>query len=51
MSSALHPGERVLVDRSLKATFIRYTDGGGAVVSIGLDTRIVDPIVLTREEA
>lgn len=51
MAPDLHPGERVLVDRSLLATFVRYTDGGGAVVRVGVDTRIVDPVVITREEA
>lgn len=43
------PGERVLVDRALPATFVRYA-GAAAVISVGVDTRLVDPVVLSRTE-
>jgi len=48
--SDFHKGERVLVDRSLVATFVRYS-GAAAVIQVGLDSRIVDPIILSRLEA
>ena len=43
------PGERVLVDRSLPARFVRYA-GAAAVISVGVDTRVVDPVVLSKSE-
>jgi hypothetical protein len=45
------PGERVFIDRTLPAVFIRYTETGAAVVQIGVDTRVVDPVILGRAEA
>lgn len=44
------PGERLLVDRVIPATFVRYSEDKAAVIQIGVDTRVVDPVVLTRWE-
>lgn len=48
--SDFQKGERILVDRSLVATFVRYS-GAQAVIQVGLDSRLVDPVVLSRLEA
>lgn len=46
-------GEPVLIDRSLKAEFLRYVRPGdaNAIVRIGLDTRIVEVGHLSTQEA
>lgn len=49
MSDTFRPGERLLVDRVIPATFVRYSGDRAAVIQIGVDTRIVDPVVLSRE--
>lgn len=45
-------GERLMVDRSTPAVFVRYVGEQGdlAVIAIGSDTRLVSTVVLTREE-
>jgi hypothetical protein len=45
----LKRGDRVYLDRSVPAVFVRYA-GAAAVVQIGLDTRVVDPIIISKEE-
>lgn len=50
MSEHFLPGHRVYVDRSVPAEFVRYTPDEKAVIRIGEDTRVVDPVVLTSEE-
>lgn len=43
-------GERVFIDKVVPAEFVRYSESGAAVVRIGTDTRVVDPVVLSRFE-
>jgi len=50
--TAFTAGEAVMVDRAQRATFIGYTaNGSGAIIRMGFDTRVVDPVILSREEA
>jgi len=44
------PGERLLVDRVIPATFVGYSAERAAIIQIGVDTRVVDPVVLARWE-
>lgn len=44
-------GEEVYYDRSLRVTFVRYVDPGQAIVRVGADTRLVDALTLSSQEA
>lgn len=45
-------GETVFIDRSLKAEFLRYVNGeANAIVRLGLDSRVVSAVTLSRFEA
>ena len=49
--SQLTPGQRVTIDRSVIATFVREIAGGaGAIVELGGTNLVVSPDVLTVEE-
>ena len=45
------PGQQLLLDRSLKVRFVRALPEGRAIIAVGADTRIVDCLILSEEEA
>lgn len=45
------PGQQLLLDRSLKVRFVRSLPEGRAIIAVGADTRIVDCLILSEEEA
>jgi len=45
------PGQRVVIDRSLLATFVKDVGNGRAAVRVGSDTRVVSKLILGTEEA
>lgn len=44
------PGQRILVDRSLSATFVRQIDDERAIIRVGEDTRVVSLQIIGEVE-
>lgn len=41
------PGDRVYAGNTL-ATFVKYVNPSQAIIQVGLDTRVVDPVSLRK---
>jgi hypothetical protein len=46
MSTTFAPGERVMTPDGTLAVFIRLVDEGTAIIRVGVDTHLVDPVTL-----
>lgn len=42
-------GESVRTPDGTRATFVRLVDPGTAIIRVGLDSRLVDPVTLRKE--
>jgi hypothetical protein len=49
MSAALERGDAVRTPDGTLATFIRLVDASTAIINVGMDSRLVDPVTLRKE--
>lgn len=50
MNDTFERGTSVRTSDGTLATFIRLIDAGTAIISVGMDSRLVDPVTLRRAE-
>lgn len=50
MNTTFEPGTPVRTPDGTLATFIRLVDAGTAIISVGMDSRLVDPVTLRKAE-
>lgn len=51
MTATLERGDAVRTPDGTLATFIRLVDPHTAIISVGMDSRLVDPVVLRKVAA
>lgn len=48
MTDTFSPGDPIRTPDGTVATFFKYLSDGNAIIRVGLDSRIVDPVVLRK---
>jgi len=51
MNPAFEPGAAVRTPYGTLATFVRLVSPSTAIISVGMDSRLVDPVTLRRAES